>query len=338
MSVLTDPLPPLKLEAKIERWPIAGSFNISRGSKTEAEVVTVSVSDDRVTGWGECVPYPRYNETPASVLKEIQANSNMLDSGTTRLEKCLSLLTQSAARNAVDCAVWDYLSKAHKIRTAELAGLTSPPTPQITAFTISLDTPEIMFRKTREANNYQLLKVKLGKHGDEERMKAVREAAPHARLIGDANEGWAPENLQDLLNVAKQNLFELIEQPLPENQDTILSQIEHPVPVCADESCHDTSQLDDIAKRYDAINIKLDKTGGLGAALHLAREARKRNLNIMIGCMVGTSLAMAPAMYLSEFADWIDLDGPLLLSKDRTPGLTFKGSQIYPPETSLWGY
>ncbi|MGH1351970.1 MAG: N-acetyl-D-Glu racemase DgcA [Methyloligellaceae bacterium] len=337
MSILANPLQSLKLTACIEQWPIAGSFKISRGSKTLAEVVTVKITDGNITGQGECVPYTRYNESLTTVLGDIEKAIPLLAAGNYTRQEILSGLQYAAARNAVDCALWDYLAKKHQIKITELANL-APLQTQITAYTISLDTPELMFQKTREAAEYELLKIKLGKDGDEERMSAVREAAPHARLVADANEGWAPEKLPSLLASAKQNGFELIEQPLPEGDDDALSRIEHPIPICADESCHNIFQLPELRKKYDAINIKLDKTGGIGEALNLAREARKLDLRIMTGCMVGTSLAMAPALYLSEFADWIDLDGPLLLSEDRTPGLTFEGSRIYPPEPALWGY
>ncbi len=338
MSIFERVLPSLKLEAQIERWPIAGSFKISRGEKTEAEVVTVTVSDGEITGHGECVPYSRYKENVSDVLKEIQSYTSIFEQGIASPCKINFLLEQHpAACNAIDSAIWDYLAKANQIKTTELAEV-SPLTKQTTAYTISLDSPEVMFNKARDANKYSLLKIKLGKDGDEVRMQAVRQAAPNARLIADANEGWAPEDLPGLLNEAKRNGFELVEQPLPENRDAILSEIDHPIPICADESCHDWKGLDNIVDRYDAINIKLDKTGGLRNALHLAREAKKRNLKIMVGCMVGTSLSMAPALYLAEFADWIDLDGPLLLSKDRVPGLVFEGSEIFPPEPALWGY
>lgn len=336
MHTLPISLPSLRLTAEIQKWPIAGSFTISRGSKTEAEVIVCKITDGKHSGQGECVPYARYGETLEAVKQNIERFAPQLASGEMTHLDILQSLQPGAARNALDCAIWDYYAKSTGKTICETVGL-QPPTPQTTAYTISLGTPEQMSLKTAEASRYSLLKIKLGGEGDDVRMRAVREAAPNTRLIADANEAWTSEKLEYLLTVASEEKFELVEQPLPEGQDELLKEINRPVPVCADESCHAAKQLSKISGCYDAINIKLDKTGGLSEAITLARQAEAKGLKIMLGCMVGTSLAMAPALYLSQYADWIDLDGPLLLQKDRTPGLIYDKSIVSPPTAELWG-
>jgi L-alanine-DL-glutamate epimerase-like enolase superfamily enzyme len=325
----------LKLRVAIERWPLREAFTISRGAKTEAQVVVASLSDGRHTGRGECVPYARYGESVEGVAAAIEGLAPRLAAGLSRNELGAAL-PPGAARNALDCALWDLAAKREGRRAADLAGV-SPLRPVLTAYTISLDTPEVMAAKAREASAYPLLKLKLGGTGDAARLAAVRLAAPRARLIADANEAWQADETESLLALAAASGVELVEQPLPAGNDGILSEMARPVPVCADESVHDCASLAALAGRYDAVNIKLDKAGGLTEALRLAQEARARGLKIMVGSMVATSLAMAPALILAQDADWADLDGPLLLARDRAPGLAYDGATVFPPEPALWG-
>jgi L-alanine-DL-glutamate epimerase-like enolase superfamily enzyme len=281
------------------------------------------------------VPYARYGESPESVLALIQAQEEAIAAGLTRAE-LLERVEAGAARNALDCALFDLEAKLSGRPAWEIAGL-SAPEPAITAYTLSLGTPESMEAAARGAAHRPLLKVKLGGAGDPARIAAVRRGAPEARLIVDANEAWRAETLEANLAACLEAGVGLIEQPLPAGDDAALAGIRRPIPICADESLHDRAGLDALADRYDAINIKLDKTGGLTEAVMLAHEARARGLSLMIGCMVGTSLAMAPAMLLTHHADYVDLDGPLLLARDRDPGLRFDGSLIHPPAPALWG-
>jgi L-alanine-DL-glutamate epimerase-like enolase superfamily enzyme len=325
----------LKLSSSIERFPIAGGFTISRGSKTEAVVVVASISDGTHTGRGECLPYDRYGESVERVVTAIEACAGAVAEGLTHAE-LQSLLPAGAARNALDCALWDLEAKRSGKRAAELAGL--PPLHAVTtAFTLSLGSPEAMAAKAREARDYPLLKLKLGGGGDKDRLRAVREAVPRARLIVDANEAWQPHDMESLLAAAWAAGVELVEQPLPAGNDGLLAEIERPVPVCADESAHDSTSLGALSSRYDAINIKLDKTGGLTEALLVAKRARELGLKIMVGSMVATSLAIAPALLVAQQANWVDLDGPLLLARDRVPGLTYEDALVFPPEPALWG-
>ncbi len=321
---------PLTISARIETWPIAGDFTISRGSKREAVVVVAEVTDGRVTGQGECVPYARYGETPDDVLERIKAAQ------VTDRAALLRTMPPGAARNALDCALWDFEAKTAGIRASALAGCAEMK-PVLTAYTLSLAAPDTMAAKARAVPDYPLLKLKLGGDGDAERLRAIRAARPDARLIADANEGWRAESVAELLAVCAETGVELVEQPLPAADDAILAEIVRPVPVCADESAHQGADLAVLAGRYDAVNIKLDKTGGLTEALAAAVEARRLGLKIMVGCMVSTSLAMAPALILAQHADWVDLDGPLLLETDRAPGLQFSGAFIQPPPAALWG-
>ena len=318
-----------------ERFPILGTFTISRGSKTEAEVITCTVREGENSGRGECVPYRRYGESVASVRAEIEAVAAAIASGLDR-NRLLEAMKPGAARNAVDCALWDLEAKISGIRVAEMLGNASPA-PLETAFTLSLASPEAMAAQASENAARPLLKVKIGGEGDIARIRAVREAAPASRLILDANEGWTEGNIRENLAAAAELGVSLVEQPLPAGEDAILSRIAHPVPVCADESVHTAEGLDALVGLYDAINIKLDKAGGLTAALLLRRRAEELGFRIMVGCMVGTSLAMAPAVLLAQGADFVDLDGPLLLARDRQPGLIYRGSVVSPPEPALWG-
>jgi L-alanine-DL-glutamate epimerase-like enolase superfamily enzyme len=320
---------------KVEHWPFRGAFTISRGAKREAEVVAVSISDGAHTGRGEAVPYARYGESVAGVVAAIEHCTGALAGGMSRAELG-ALLPAGAARNALDCALWDLEAKRSGRSAAELAGV-GPLRPVLTAFTLSLGSPEAMTAAAHAAAAYPLLKLKLGGDGDQERLLAVREAAPAARLIADANEAWQAHETESLLAAAAAAGVELVEQPLPAGKDDVLAKIERAVPICADESVHDRASLARLAGRYDAINIKLDKTGGLTEALLLAQEARALGLKIMAGCMVATSLAMAPALLIAQDADWVDLDGPLLLARDRAPGLAYDGALVLPPAPALWG-
>jgi L-alanine-DL-glutamate epimerase-like enolase superfamily enzyme len=326
---------PLRLAVRIERWPIRGQFTISRGSKREAVVVLAEISDGAHMGRGECVPYKRYGESVEEVAAAIEACAAPLAQGMSRIG-LQTLLPPGAARNALDCALWDLAAKQTGKGVASLLGL-SPLCPVLTAFTISLGAPEAMAAQAREACAFPLLKIKLGGAGDAERLAAIRDAAPEARLIADANEAWQPADTESLLKVAAGAGVELVEQPVPADNDDVLEGIARAVPVCADESVHDRALLETLHRRYDAVNIKLDKTGGLTEALIVAERARALGFKVMAGCMVATSLAMAPALLLAQNADFVDLDGPLLLERDRTPGLAYRSGQVFPPPPELWG-
>jgi L-Ala-D/L-Glu epimerase len=327
----------MELSVRIERWPLAGAFTISRGSKTEAVVVVAELSDGAHRGRGESVPYARYGETPDSIVAAIEAIRPVLRRGLNHLE-LQQIMPAGAARNALDCAYWDVNAKAAGRRAYELAGLVAPA-PRVTAYTISLGSISAMAAAAEQAASRPLLKVKLGgADGDDvARITAVRRAAPHAELIVDANEGWTVDNLGANLAACADIGVTLIEQPLPESSDAALARIKRPIPVCADESLHDRAGLDALAGKYDAINVKLDKAGGLTEALALAAAAEQRGFAVMVGCMVATSLAMAPAMLVAQRARVVDLDGPLLLAKDRPGGLRYDGSIAYPPDAALWG-
>ncbi|MBV7394308.1 N-acetyl-D-Glu racemase DgcA [Mameliella sediminis] len=310
---------------------LAEAFTISRGSRTEAKVLTVRIRRGQVTGWGECVPYARYDETLDSVTAEIEA----LPEGITRAG-LYDALPAGAARNAVDCALWDLESKAAGQRAWELAGLPAPG-PEITAYTLSLDSPENMEAAARKHAARPLLKIKLGTPDDMPRLEAVRRGAPKSRIIVDANEGWSAEVYADLAPHLQRLGVALVEQPLPAGEDEALIGMKRPVPVCADESCHDRASLPGLKGKYDVVNIKLDKTGGLTEALALREAALAEGYGIMVGCMVGSSLAMAPAVLVAQGAQVTDLDGPLLLAEDRETPLVFDQSGVHPPETRLWG-
>jgi L-alanine-DL-glutamate epimerase-like enolase superfamily enzyme len=323
------------LDARIEHWPIAGSFTISRGAKTEAVTVVAEVSQGGLAGRGECVPYPRYGETPEASLAAVLSMRQAVGRGLDR-EALQAAMPPCAARNALDCALLDLEAKTSGRRVWDLLGRPAPRA-CITAYTISLASPEAMAAATARAAHRPLLKIKLGGDGDGARIVAVRQAAPQSELIVDANEAWTTANLErNLAECAKAGVT-LVEQPLPAGQDEALGRIKRPLAVCADESVHDRASLAGLRERYDAVNIKLDKTGGLTEALAMADAARAQGFEIMIGCMVATSLAMAPAMLLARQARFVDLDGPLLLARDRDGGLRYDGSLIYPPEAAFWG-
>jgi L-Ala-D/L-Glu epimerase len=325
----------LKIHASAETFPIAGTFTISRGSKTEAKVVVVRISDGSVTGRGECVPYARYGESVESVLEEVHRASAKLSVKPDRQELA-RLLKPGAARNALDCALWDFEAKRGGAAVARLIQA-SELLPQTTAYTLSLGTAEEMGNAARACAHRALLKIKVGGEGDIERVRAVAMNAPNSKIILDANEGWTADNVAANMEAVAALGIALIEQPLSAGNDNILATIAHPIPVCADESAHTSEGLAALRTRYDAVNIKLDKTGGLTEALKMRDEARKLGFQIMVGCMVGSSLAMAPALLLAQGAEFVDLDGPLLLARDREPGLKYEGSLVYPPEPALWG-
>lgn len=325
----------LDLKVCVERWPIRGGFTISRGTKHEAVVVVAAIGDGVHAGRGECVPYARYSESVEGVVTAIEACADAVSGGLSRAALA-SLLPAGAARNALDCALWDLEAKRAGRSAAALVGIGALH-PVLTAFTISLASAETMAAQAREASAYPLIKLKLGGEDDAERLAAVREAVPNARLIADANEAWQPAELESLLAAAADAGVELVEQPLPAGNDHLLARIDRPVRICADESVHDRASLALLADRYDAVNIKLDKTGGLTEALLLAAEARALGLKIMVGSMVATSLSMAPALLVAQNADWVDLDGPLLLARDRVPGLSYEAGMVSPPPPAFWG-
>ena len=321
----------MRLTVTEERFPLAEVFTISRGSKTEAAVLTVTVEDGGAAGRGECVPYARYGETLASVAAEIAGLPERFDRAALQ-----ELLPPGAARNAVDCALWDLEAKRTGKRAWELAGLPAPG-PEITAYTLSLGTPDEMRAKAAQHAHRPLLKIKLGTPDDMPRLEAVRAGAPKSKIIVDANEGWSAEVYADLAPHLVRLGVALVEQPLPAGEDEALIGMDRPVPVCADESCHDRASLPALKGKYDAINIKLDKTGGLTEALALRDAARAGGYAIMVGCMVGSSLAMAPAVLLAQGALVTDLDGPLLLARDRAVPLRYDDAGVHPPVAALWG-
>jgi L-alanine-DL-glutamate epimerase-like enolase superfamily enzyme len=329
-----NPVPP-SLAVRVERWPIAGAFTISRGAKTEAVVVVAELSDAIHRGRGECVPYARYGETVEGVAAAIEAMAADVARGLTR-ESLQATMPAGAARNALDCAFWDLAAKRAGQPVHELLGLT-PPKPRTTAYTISLGTPDAMAHAAAKAADRALLKVKLGGGDDEARIAAVRHAAPRAELIVDANEGWTADDLAPNLAACARAGVTLIEQPLPADRDDALAGRARDVPICADESVHGSASLPALVGKYDAVNIKLDKTGGLTEALVMAQEAERLGFTLMVGCMVATSLAMAPAMLVAQRARVVDLDGPLLLARDRTDGLRYQESLVHPATPALWG-
>jgi L-alanine-DL-glutamate epimerase-like enolase superfamily enzyme len=317
--------------AKDEVFPLAQVFTIARGSRTEARVVTVMVTREGAIGRGECVPYARYGESVDSVLGQIAS----LPEGIGRAD-LQAALPPGAARNAVDCALWDWEAKRSGLPVWRLAGLPEPG-PVVTAFTLSLAAPEAMQAEAAKNAGRPLLKVKLGGEGDVARIEAVRRGAPASRIIVDANEGWTPDQYAELAPVLLRLGVAMVEQPFPAGADAALAGMDRVLPVCADESCHDRASLDGLAGRYDLVNIKLDKTGGLTEALALRDAARAAGFGVMVGCMVGTSLAMAPALLPAQGAGVVDLDGPLLLARDRVPPLRYEGSTAWPADAELWG-
>jgi L-alanine-DL-glutamate epimerase-like enolase superfamily enzyme len=326
---------PISLAVRIEHWPIAGSFTISRGAKTQAAVVVAELSDGRHRGRGECVPYARYGETVDGVAETLSALAGDIARGLERGSLQLAM-QPGAARNALDCAFWDLAAKRAGRPVHELVGLPAPK-PLVTAYTISLAEPDVMAEQAAKAPGRVLLKVKLGSADDRARIMAVRRAAPQAELIVDANEGWTADNLADNLAACAQAGVTLVEQPLPAGSDDVLSRIARPLPVCADESVHARASLPGLVGKYDAVNVKLDKTGGLTEALAMVKVAERLGFAIMAGCMVATSLAIAPAILIGQRARVVDLDGALLLARDRPDGLRYEASMVHPATPALWG-
>ncbi|QZN94503.1 N-acetyl-D-Glu racemase DgcA [Symbiopectobacterium purcellii] len=318
-----------------ESWPLREVFTISRGSKRQADVVVAALRAGDITGYGECLPYARYGESVDSVTEQIASLESDLRNGLDRLT-LQSRLPAGAARNALDCALWDLECKLYRQRIWQRLTLPVPHTLE-TAYTLSLDTPEHMRHAAEKQAHRPLLKLKLADQHDLERVAAVRAGAPSARLIVDANEGWDEALYTRLVPELVKLGVTMIEQPMPAGKDEALASLPRPIPICADESCHDSHSLAGLVGRYDMVNIKLDKTGGLTEALRLRDEAVKHGLKIMVGCMVSTSLAMAPAFIVAQGADVVDLDGPLLLQRDRDNGLEYQGSIINPPSAALWG-
>jgi L-Ala-D/L-Glu epimerase len=320
----------------VQHFPLAQAFRIARGAKTEAVVVVCEITEGTARGRGECVPYPRYGESVESVVSAIEAVIPALAEGLGR-DALQARMPAGAARNAVDCALWDLDAKRSGTRVAARLGVEAPRAIE-TAYTLSLDEPDAMHRAAQAASHRTLLKVKLGgPNGDPDRIRAVRAGAPRARLILDANEGWSEDTIRDNMLAAAAAGAAMVEQPLPAGRDEILARMPRPVPVCADESLHDRTGLASLLGRYDFVNVKLDKTGGLTEAQALVGEARRLGFGVMVGCMVGSSLAMAPAVLLAQGAEIVDLDGPLLMKADREGGLAYEGSTVSPPEASLWG-
>ena len=319
------------IQAKVEIFPLAQVFRISRGARTQAEVVTVIYEKDGIIGRGECVPYARYDETLESVTKQIEDLPDNIDKETLQ-----ETLPPGAARNAVDCALWDFECKKLDQRIWETANIQQPEK-NITAYTLSLDEPENMFKQAEKNSNRPLLKIKLGTPNDMPRLEAVRKGAPNSEIIVDANEGWDAEIYSQLAPQLVRLGVKLVEQPLPADKDDDLIGLPRPLPICADESCHDRKSLEKLIGKYDFVNIKLDKTGGLTEALLLKNKALEAGFKIMVGCMVGSSLAMAPATLIAQNATFVDLDGPLLLAQDRQHGLLYDESWVHPPVKNLWG-
>lgn len=326
-----------RLQIRTETWPIRGSFRIARGAKTEAHVVVAEITSGKARGHGECVSYARFGESLPDVASVLENLAGDVARGLTRSE-LQKILPAGAARNALDCALLDLEAKESGQPAYSILGLPSPRAVS-TAFTISLGTPEDMAQSAvaAVAQGYDLLKLKIAGAGDLERVQAVREGAPHARLIVDANEGWSENDFADLIQPLARLGVGLIEQPLPAGRDDALRGFQSPIPICADEGCHTRSDLAHVAQLYSHVNVKLDKAGGLTEALALSKLALESGLRLMVGCMVATSLSMAPAMLLASLADFVDLDGPLLLERDREPGITYERAHVMPPSPALWG-
>jgi len=324
-----------RLTVHRESWPLAKAFAISRGSRTTAQVVLVEIVDGPHKGRGESVPYARYGETVDGVVATLEAMAPAVAEGLDR-GALQSQMPPGAARNALDAALWDLEAKESGKPVHRLAGL-EPPQSVVTAYTLSLDTPEAMGRAAAEEATRPLLKIKLTGEGDLDRVRVVRAAAPRARLIVDANEGWTAQHFERYAPALAELGVALIEQPLPAGADAVLAKLPHPIPLCADESCHTRDDLAALRGKYEFVNIKLDKTGGLTEALLLAKDARAQGFALMVGCMIGTSLAMAPAILVAQQAEFVDLDAPLLLARDRQPGLRYDGSTVFPAKPNLWG-
>ncbi len=326
----------LTVSARTETFPLASVFRISRGARTESHVVVCEITDGDVVARGESFPYTRYGESLDSVIAQIEAQSAAVSASPDR-ERLRAEMPAGAARNAIDCALWDLEAKRSGKRAWTLAGLPAPA-PLTTVYTLGVDTPEAMAASAAKNAARPMLKLKMtGDGADLARVEAIHQAAPDTTLVVDANEGWTPDIYSDLAPKFARLKVVMIEQPLPASDDGGLAGIERPVPVCADESCHDTATLDALVGKYDMINIKLDKTGGLTEALRLRDAAVEMGFEVMVGCMVGSSLAMAPGIVVAQGAKIVDLDGPLLLAEDRPDGLRYDGSTVHPSAAALWG-
>lgn len=324
-----------RLEVRVESWPLARPFRISRGARSDATVVTVAVTDAGETGRGECLPYPRYGESPASVRAELKARGEELERGRDR-QSILAAMPPGAARNALDCALVDLECKKRGLRAWELLGVEAPA-PVATAYTIGIDAPEAMGAEAAAHRDRRLLKLKLGPERAVECVRAVRRAAPDSTLIVDANEAWTLERFAHAVDAFAACGVAMVEQPLPAGRDAELQRLKSPVPLGADESAHTADDLEALADVYQVVNVKLDKAGGIGAALEMKARAKALNLEVMVGCMLATSLSMAPATLLTPGALYVDLDGPLLLAADREPGLRYERDVVHPPPRALWG-
>jgi L-alanine-DL-glutamate epimerase-like enolase superfamily enzyme len=325
----------MKLHAQIERWPVAGAFTISRGAKTHVDVVVAEILDGDHAGRGEGTAIYYHGESAQSVLAQVLAESDAIANGLTRAE-LQTRLPRGAARNALDCGLWDLEAKKTGVPVWKLAGLPEPK-PLVTAFTISLGDPGKMETDARASAHLPLLKLKLAGDGDEARVAAVRRGAPGARLIVDANEAWTDRDVAAEAAILARYGIELIEQPVYRGQDELLDGVVSPIPFAADESCQDRADLARCAGRYQAINVKLDKAGGLTEGLALAAEARALGMEVMVGCMLATSLGIAPAFVASGGARWVDLDGAMLLAKDRPAAMACASGVLEPPGPDLWG-
>ena len=325
----------IRFAARGESFPLAQVFTISRGTKTSADVVVVELDCGGIIGRGESVPYPRYGESVPDTLAKLAAIKPQIEAGLNR-QQLQDLLPPGAARNALDCALWDLEAKIAGHPVYKLVGLDAPQ-PVDTAFTLSLDTPQAMGQAAAQNAHRPLLKIKLAGADDLARVAAIRQNAPDSSLIVDANEGWSLDQVEPLSAALADEGVALVEQPLPVGEDALLADLAHPVPLCADESCHTAADLDALAECYDCVNLKLDKTGGLTEGLKVAARAKDLGLDLMVGCMVATSLAIAPAILLAAQARFIDLDGPMLLKQDRENGLRYEGSRLHPPDPHLWG-
>ena len=324
----------LKVQENV--FALSQPFVIARGARDKANVICVEISEGENKGWGESVPYARYNETVQGVMETIETLRDKLEGGMNRetLQECLPA---GAARNAIDCALWDLEAKQTGKPVFKLAGINEPK-PCVSAYTISLGEPEQMNTDAKKCADYPLLKIKLGgQQGDVERLNAVREGAPNSDIIVDANEGWDVEMFNEMTEIFVKCGVRMVEQPFPAEKDEVLRELDHPLPICADESCHVRGDLEKLKGKYDVVNIKLDKTGGLTEALALRKEAEKCGFEIMVGCMIGSSLSMAPATLVAQNAQYVDLDGPLFLADDREPPIVYKENMIFPPQTKLWG-
>ncbi len=323
------------LTAQHDRFALSRPFRISRGVKTFADVITVTIAEGGTAGRGEGVPYPRYGESVETSLAAIEGVRSAVEAGAGRQE-LQSLLPPGAARNAVDCALWDLEARRSGVGVAGLAGLCAPG-PVVSAITLGIDTPDAMAQLALRHSGAPLLKVKVDSHDPAARIRAVRAAAPEAALIVDPNESWDQRLLEGMQSVLLESEVDLVEQPVPADEDSWLAGFAPAVPICADEAVHVAGDLDRIALRYQAVNVKLDKTGGLTAALDLARAARARGLILMTGCMISTSLSIAPAFHVAALSDFVDLDGPLWLKEDRAGGVRDEGGRLIPPEAGFWG-